>query len=240
MTSFMKSRLHGSSKAMICMSGALGVLLLFVGLSACSPQKKASSNPSPNNVSAEACDRFLDSASCTNSGNCDWTGSLCSGNSTYCAKFTSEGNCPVSCRWNMTTYQCQPLPQQSQNVSCGNYMTQQNCLQVSGCTWNGYNCITSGGTAGPTTGNSCSSYSTQQSCSQVYGCLWNGYSCVVSNGSTGSTTGSPYPTTGTPGTTTGAPAPVSVCTTLDTWQCVITQGCRLAIFPNFGCIQIQQ
>ena len=151
----------------------------------------------------------------------------------YCRQFTAQGNCPISCQWNVNTSQCQPLPTQSQPIVCNNYMTQQNCLQVSGCTWNGYNCIASGGTAGPTTGSYCGTYATQQTCAQVSGCSWNGYSCIAINGSTGATTG--YP-----GTTTGAPAPVSTCSTLDTWKCLITQGCRLTIFPSFGCIPMQQ
>jgi hypothetical protein len=105
------------------------VAAFAVGM-ACSPQKKSNNNRSSNSTPVQACETFSDSAACSNSGNCQWTGSLCSGDMEYCGKFVAQNNCPISCQWNMSTSKCQPLPMQSQNISCGTYTNQQACLQV--------------------------------------------------------------------------------------------------------------
>ena len=216
----------GLKKSAVLFWASLGALFIALTLTvACSPKKKAGqSNNSPQ--AGQQCENIYDGTSCQNASNCQWTGASCSGNATYCAKFTSSGNCPLACQWNTTTYTCQPLSQQSTVAPCSTFSTQQMCSQYNGCVWNGYNCITSSGTTTgtpyPTTGN-------------PYPTTGNPYP----------TTGNPYPTTGGTDPTTGSPspttgqAPVAFCATLDTLQCVITKGCRLALFPNFGCIPKQ-
>lgn len=193
------------------------VVAFAVGM-ACSPQKKSNNNRSSNSTPVQACETFSDSAACSNSGSCQWTGSLCSGDMEYCGKFVAQNNCPISCQWNTSTSKCQPLPMQSQNISCGTYTNQQACLQVSGCTWNGYNCITSAGTAGPTTGTPFP---------------------TTGNPFPPTTGGLPTTTTGNPATTTGDQAPVTFCANLTWFQCLTNQGCRLAFVPSFGCVPMQ-
>lgn len=205
---------------------ALAALVLTISVTfSCSPQKKAGqSNTAPR--ATQECQTIYDMTSCQGNSNCQWTGASCSGNYSFCSKFTVSGSCPLACQWNTTTSTCQPLSQQSTPASCNVHNTKQMCEQYQFCAWNGYNCIASSGTTTgtpyPTTGN-------------PYPTTGNPY---PTTGNPYPTTGSPYPTTGTPSPTTGE-APVTFCATLDTWQCILTQGCRLALFPNFGCIPKQ-
>ena len=179
-----------------------------LAIASCQPAKKANNGPAVNNDAL--CEQKYDSATCTNSSNCEWTGSLCSGSTSYCAKFTSSNNCPVSCQWNTTTNLCQKLPLQSTSVSCQNY-SQANCGLVAGCAWNGTSCINSGGTGSPTTG---------------YPSPTTGYPSP--------TTGYPSPTTGV------TPAPVTQCETLGIWQCLINKDCKYNFLPSPGCTVMQQ
>ncbi len=105
------------------------------------------------------------------------------------------------------------------------------------------------GSAASVTPVTCNSHSIQHVCSQYPGCVWNGYTCINSSGTT---TGTPYPTTGNPYPTTtgvidptrGAHTPTTGtdpgtrCTDLAAWQCMITQGCRYALYPNLGCTEM--
>jgi hypothetical protein len=105
------------------------------------------------------------------------------------------------------------------------------------------------GSAASVTPVTCNSHSIQHVCSQYTSCVWNGYSCINSSGTM---TGTPYPTTGNPYLTTtggidptrGAYTPTTgtdpgtLCTDLAAWQCMITQGCRYALYPNLGCTEM--
>ena len=222
----MSSGLQSSAKLLWV---SLGMVILTAFLTSyCSPQKKPVNNRSSNSIpGTTVCEDLADSASCGNASNCQWTGSLCSGDAEYCARFLAQNNCPVSCQWNLTTSSCQPLPMQSVPPACNTYTSQQMCSQYTGCIWNGYNCIASSGSVGPTTGT-------------PYPTTGNPYpntgSPYPTTGSPYPTTGSPYPTTGNQAPTTSGQAPVTFCATMDWWQCLTTQGCRLAVFPSFSCV----
>lgn len=102
---------------------------------------------------------------------------------------------------------------------------------------------------------SCREILTQQICSQYNGCRWDGWRCQPISDSTNGVISdylNPYPITGSPylnGTNSPYPSTPAIaapgqelttfCAALDNWQCIVTQGCRFAFYPAFGCIPKQ-